>query len=193
MEYRKKFGQTMGHNTAHGSFENSPSPGIVTSSPRYPKSNGLAEVTVKSVKNLIKKCKNLKEDILKGLMIPRNTPLACGKSPAELVYNRRLRDNLPTINDIQSPNVKIQGDRNLKLERQITKRNHDKTSPAHKPITFRPGQLIAIQNNVTHEWNSRGRIIKYIHPRSYEVKLENGQTDNFTQFLPFTRTGVNLK
>ena len=105
-------------------------------------------------------------------MILRNTPLACGKSRAELVYNRRLRHNLPTISDMQSPDVKIKGDRNLTLERQITKRNHDKTSPSHKPITFRPGQLIAIQNNVTHAWNIRGRIIKYIHPRSCEVKLE---------------------
>ena len=35
--------------------------------------------------------------------------------------------------------------------------------------------MIAVQNHVTHEWNIRGRIIKYIHPRSYEIKLDNGR------------------
>ena len=40
-----------------------------TSSPRYPRSNGLAEATVKSIKRLLKKCNDSNEDVKKGLLI----------------------------------------------------------------------------------------------------------------------------
>ena len=53
-----------------------------TSSPHYPKSNGLAEATVKIIKGLIKKSNRSNKDIQKGLIIIRNTPLSGGKSPA---------------------------------------------------------------------------------------------------------------
>ena len=69
------------------------------SSPRYPQSNGLAESSVKVVKQLLKKCKGSKQSIRKGLLILCNTPLACGKSPAELLMGRRLRDNMPCIDE----------------------------------------------------------------------------------------------
>ena len=32
---------------------------------------------------------------MKGLLILRNSPLNCGKSPNELLFNSRLRDDLP--------------------------------------------------------------------------------------------------
>ena len=56
-----------------------------TSSPHYPKSNGLAEATVKIIKVLIKKSNRSNKDIQKGLLIIRNTPLSGGKSSAELL------------------------------------------------------------------------------------------------------------
>lgn len=56
-----------------------------TSSPHYPKANGLAESMVKVVKTLIKKSCRSHEDIQKGILVIRNTPLSCGKSPAELL------------------------------------------------------------------------------------------------------------
>ena len=68
-----------------------------TSSPHYPRSNGLAESTVKSVKKIIKKCHIAKEDVKKGLLVLRNSRLACGSSPAQLLYGHALRDNLPSI------------------------------------------------------------------------------------------------
>ena len=52
-----------------------------TSSPYYPKSNGLAEATVKNVKRLIKKLKVSNQDLSKRLLILRNTPTVNGKSP----------------------------------------------------------------------------------------------------------------
>ena len=48
-----------------------------TSSPRYLRSNGLAESMVKSVKKTIKKYLRSKQDIYMGLLILRNSPLNC--------------------------------------------------------------------------------------------------------------------
>ena len=66
-----------------------------TSSPHFSQSNGLAESMVKSTKSLIKKCCHSQEDMLKGLMILRNSPLKGDSSPAQLLLGHKLQDNLP--------------------------------------------------------------------------------------------------
>ena len=53
----------------------------VTSSPRFPQSNGEVERGVRTVKNLLLKA----EDPAKGLLANRSTPLACKFSPAQLL------------------------------------------------------------------------------------------------------------
>nr|XP_054755493.1 uncharacterized protein K02A2.6-like [Lytechinus pictus] len=71
-----------------------------TSSPHYPQSNGLAENAVKIVKNLILKSLHSGQDIHRALQVYRSSPLACGKSPAELLYNRQIRSNLPMLDTL---------------------------------------------------------------------------------------------
>ena len=139
-----------------------------TSSPHYPKSNGLAEATVKIVKGLIKKSNRSNKDIKKGLLIIRNTPLSCGKSPAELLTGHKLRDNLPRVLDIQN-----QPDRDLVQERERAKIHHDRRTVVSS--TFREGQLIAIQDHITKEWTGRGKILREVAPRSFEIQTTNGR------------------
>ncbi|UYV62759.1 K02A2.6-like [Cordylochernes scorpioides] len=76
----------------------------VTSSPRYPQSNGFIESFVKIVKERISKSK----DPYLALLAYRATPLANGFSPAELSMGRRVRTTIPTpTKHHQPPNLKI--------------------------------------------------------------------------------------
>ena len=65
----------------------------MTSSPKYPQSNGEAERTVQTMKNLLTKA----EDPHEALLANRPTPLENGFSPAALCMGRRLRTTLPII------------------------------------------------------------------------------------------------
>ena len=72
----------------------------VTSSPRYPQSNGKAEATVKSMKKIIQAAwwgRSLDENKLaRALMQYRNTPSRKdGLSPAQKLYRRPIQDTLP--------------------------------------------------------------------------------------------------
>nr|XP_047138956.1 uncharacterized protein K02A2.6-like [Hydra vulgaris] len=123
----------------------------ITSSPHYAQSNGLAEATVKSVKLWIKKCYMSNEDIYKGILILRNTPIKCGLSPAELLHGRQLRDNLPRFQSQNKEQSKYS--REIVKERVQSKKYYD--------------------TNITCEWSLRGKIMKCVAPRSYEVKLNH--------------------
>ena len=64
----------------------------VTSSPRFPQSNGQAERAVQTVKKLLKDT----TDVQMSLLVYRTALLPfCSLSPAELLIGRRLRSNIP--------------------------------------------------------------------------------------------------
>ena len=141
-----------------------------TSSPRYSRSNGLAESAVKTVKTMIKKCIATNTDVKKGLLAIRNTPLSCGASPAELLMNRQLNDNLPRLPANLTTNKPKR--RDLMAEREVQKHHHDKKLPTTKPPTskFLPGQRVAVQHHQSKEWSIRGQIVEKVGPRSYTVR-----------------------
>ena len=68
----------------------------VTSSPHFPQSNGLAERFVQTVKAILKKCKAENSDTELALLCLRTTPIDAEiPSPAELLYTRKIKANLP--------------------------------------------------------------------------------------------------
>ena len=65
----------------------------VTSSPKFPQSNGAVERAVKTVKGLL----NKNEDPYLALISYRSTPLENGYSPAELLMSRKIQTPLPIL------------------------------------------------------------------------------------------------
>nr|XP_022912236.1 uncharacterized protein K02A2.6-like [Onthophagus taurus] len=114
----------------------------ITSSPKYPKSNGLAERAVQTVKNISKK----NEDIYLGLLAFKNTPLKCGVSPAQLFFARNLRDTLPRNEKSLIPNIP---DHDLvyqkfEREREEQKKNYDRRHRAREMEEVQPNQRVYI-------------------------------------------------
>ncbi|UYV62643.1 hypothetical protein LAZ67_2001393 [Cordylochernes scorpioides] len=73
----------------------------VTSSPRFPQSNGMAEAGVKIAKLILKK----NQDPSLGLLEYRSTPLENGYSSAELLMGRKLRTTLPISPENLNPKL----------------------------------------------------------------------------------------
>ncbi|UYV60827.1 K02A2.6-like [Cordylochernes scorpioides] len=73
----------------------------VTSSPRFPQSNGMAEAVVKIAKLILKK----NQDPSLGLLEYRSTSLENGYSPAELLMGRKLRTTLPIAPENLNPRL----------------------------------------------------------------------------------------
>ncbi|UYV76749.1 K02A2.6-like [Cordylochernes scorpioides] len=74
---------------------------LVTSSPRFPQSNGMAEAGVKIAKLILKK----NQDPSLGLREYRSSPLKNGYSPAELLMGRKLRTTLPIAPENLNPRL----------------------------------------------------------------------------------------
>ena len=121
----------------------------------------------------MKKCLNSGLDIKQGLLAIRNTPLGCGASPAELLMNRQLNDNLPRL-----PSQMVSDDspkRDLMAERKVQKMLYDRKIIQNNPPTpFRPGQHVALQDSISKGWSIRGMIQKMVAPRSFNVKTTGG-------------------
>lgn len=141
---------------------------LVTSSPRYPQSNGMAERAVQTVKRLWKKAK----DPYLALLLYRNSPLQNGYSPAQLLMSRRLNTRLPTPPSALEPAIPdhaaVRASETASKEKQ--RQNFDKRHAARLAPKFQPGDHVHIR-----DLDRPGLIVeRHASPRSYLVKTEQG-------------------
>ena len=153
----------------------------VTSSSRYPQSNGKAEATVKSMKKIIRAAWNgrqLDEDMLcRALLQYRNTP-SCkdGLSPAEKLYGRPVQDTLPahrrsfTVEWQRSADEADKTEQYTKEEVEVSYSRHARSLP-----DVGLGSSVAIQNPKTKIWDIYGRVVDIGPHRRYFVKTHSGR------------------
>lgn len=144
---------------------------IITSSPLYPKSNGLAERTVATIKNMLKKAKN-EDDIIIALLEYRNTPLQdIELSPAQMLQSRRIRTKLPIHENLLTSQTNKDLEQRFVNKNKNISKHYDKN--AISPREFKVGDNVYVR--MENIWKPGKIINKYESPRSYEVEVEKNK------------------
>lgn len=139
----------------------------IKSAPFHPATNGLAERMVQTVKDKLRKMDGMSWDIkipnmLLGL---RASPCTTtNKSPAELLFNRRIRTLLDSINPLD----KQQKTRENQVERNINKKNRQTDI----------GEKVMYRNFSSGPRWLPGTVINKEGPSSYRVKTKEGTVVN---------------
>lgn len=142
---------------------------MVTSSPNYAQSNGMAERAVQICKQILRK-NETEEAILKALLAYRTTQTKyMTHSPSELLQNRILRTDLPIKNEKFEPSTNIENQ--LQHKQMKCKTHYDTTARERAP--FKVNETVLFQNN--NKWQLGTIIGICIEPRSYNIQ-SNGRT-----------------
>ncbi|XP_024880926.1 uncharacterized protein K02A2.6-like [Temnothorax curvispinosus] len=157
---------------------------IVTSSPRYPQSNGKVEAAVKTVKRILEK----ETEPTLGLLAYRTSPLETGSSPSELLMGRKLRTPVPCSAMTLTPKWP-----DLKAYRQQlwagklrSKQQYDKRHRVRELPELMPGELVWIKDQRAYGTVVRRRT----EPRSYDVRYPGGLLRRNRSFLESTRRAM---
>ena len=141
----------------------------VTSSPIYPQSNGLAEKSVQTVKNLITKCKATGDDIYLALLDLRNTPRDdVTGSPMQRLQGRRAQTRLPIAESQLIPKQMKPAEIHDKMMeyRKKQKIYYDRSAKPLKPIQTSD----SIRVHSPKGWQPAELIDKHELPNSYVIK-----------------------
>lgn len=148
----------------------------VTSSPRYPKSNGFIENTVKTVKAILSKAKMCKSDPDLALLCARTTPIDSQlPSPAELMFSRKIVANLP-VKAVPSYHIAYDRDKvqqRLQERQDNQKKYHDRSGAKDLPPLM-SGQTVTVQDQQSGLWSPATVLDKCPEPRSYIIETARG-------------------
>ncbi|UYV70775.1 K02A2.6-like, partial [Cordylochernes scorpioides] len=145
----------------------------ITSSPRFPQSNGFIEAIIKNIKQSLKK----EEDCYLTLQAYRTMPLENGYSPAELSMGlsmgRRLRTSVPAIESSLMPRYldskALQEREKWRMINQ--KRLYDERHDVHSLPQLQQGDSVWIRDQ-----RVEGKVLhKSQEPRSYWVQTPQGK------------------
>ena len=123
---------------------------------------------------MLKKAVDSKRDPYLALLEYRNTPIdnEIG-SPAELLFQRKLRTKLPCKKSLLKPKLQSKDTRDkLMVRQQKQKFYHDKSAKPLKELDV--GDTVRLRRE--NEWVPAKVVEKDKHPRSYHVTTEQGTT-----------------
>lgn len=145
---------------------------ILTCSPHYHQSNGLAEKGVSIGKQILRKSREENSDYRELMMEYNNTPIiSLNASPSQILHSRNLRSQLPMTSKNLEPEIQTQIYARLNQQKQVTKSNYDK-SARKRPIEYTKGDRVVIKSNKEKIWYKAIILEKAKEPRSYWVRKE---------------------
>ena len=130
----------------------------------------MAEAAVKSVKNILRKSSDSNADPRAMLYAWNNVPRSDGYSPAQLLFGRRQRTNLPLLPFQNSPiNFNEAASAKDAIHSSSTSFHdlHKKNLPS-----FSPGQSVLIQDPKSLLWDSTGVVVS-VRPDNLSYVISN--------------------
>ena len=182
------------------------------SSAHFPRSNGRAEVAVKTAKRLLMSntgpTGSVNHDrFLRAMLQLRNTPDPdCNISPAQIIFGRPLRDTLSFVNRLEkfsNPHVrplwrqawaaKEQALRSRITRTTETLKEHSRPLP---PLAL--GQKVFLQNQhgtSLTKWDRSGIVVESLGHDQYRVKVDGSGASHYAtvvSFVPIPRHPLPL-
>ena len=153
------------------------------SSVAFPHSNQRAELAVKSMKRLL--CENIGNDgtlntdsFQRAVMQYRNTPdRDTGRSPAQVIFGRQLRDFLPAPLSRYKPHPRwllLQEDRENALRKRALRNMEKLQRGTRKLEPLLVGDYVQVQNQVgckPSKWDITGVVVEAGNHDQYTVKI----------------------
>ena len=144
----------------------------ITSAPKHRASNGFAERYVRTFKETMKKMGNEKESIdtklSRYLLSYRTTPHATtGKTPGELLMNRKLKTRLDLVNPLSQNTTRTR----VEEKQLVQKKQHDNQVPLRE---FQVNDPVFVKNFLSGPKRLCGTVIQKSGPVSYVVQLYTG-------------------
>ena len=145
----------------------------ITSAPKHPASNGFAERYVRTFKETMKKMVNekgsLDTKLSRFLLSYRTTPQATtGKTPGELLLNRKLKTRLDPVNPFRQSTTRT----HVEDKQLAQKKQHDSQAPLRE---FQVNDPVFVKNfSYGPRWLC-GNVIQKSRPVSYVVQLTSAE------------------
>ena len=149
----------------------------ITSSPRYPKSNGRVENAVQAAKRLMKKAKKDNFDVYLAILDYCNTPTqGTDSTPAQRLMSRRTKALLPTTRKLLEPKL-------VKHHHQKVKRNQQRQAKyynrgAKDLPCLKQGDTVRVKDYGQNKWkdvSAKAKVLAECGIRSYRVQAEDGR------------------
>lgn len=145
---------------------------LTTSSPYYPRSNGMVERMIQTVKALLTKAYQNKEDPFLAILNYNTTPKQDLPAPCQLLMGRRLRTKLPVSKEILKPNFPTKGVQTKLEANQSNQKKYYNVSTKQLP-ELTPNQSVLVQKKI-RDWKP-GTIINKSGPNDYNVLVDNAE------------------
>ena len=142
-------------------------------SPYNPESNGLAEAAVKNLKAIVLRCREQGEDTKLAIAAWRNMARTDGKSPSQLFFGRRQRQQLLMTAEQGAMNNQDMSGR----DKAAAKAQQYRNAHTHELEELKAGSKVRMQHHLTGKWDICVTIInKREGGHAYNVRGENGKT-----------------